>query len=469
MDIVNQVEQAVIDTRTFTLIGAADAPIKTTFKFDEISCEPTILDEWRVQINAKNIFEMHLFLEDELRFVLRLSKSVWSGRDMISGRRVELRPEAHHDRWEQIAKPSFIQRHMRNVSEEVNYKYIETMPQPLDASQFEYDITKQISHKSSAYADFRSAISIVACDRPSYFMQTIKSLSECTNIDNFPIFIFLDFPDAPNAASLQKEHMGLADYFLPKATIIRRRVNFGCGRNLIDARRQLFDKMGYDRVFVFEDDMVVSKSYLEFCMSMLDWAESNYSNVGAVQGWNMCQFSQKGKEKYLDHVYPSTLNWWGYLMTQKCWQSIKDYVYQFEKLFLRWKYSQRPHRSVLKWFQETLVVSDIHQNFYPVDAAYLDSVQKFLNSPPSGQDAATMIALHKKGYVRLVPFVNRSQYIGQQGIHMQPSWFARDGYDKVLLHEYATDRKIKSFTCGSRAEQDEKDKEIVPGVTYMKV
>ena len=154
-------------------------------------------------------------------------------------------------------------------------------------------------------------------------------------------------------------------------------------------------------------------------------------------------------------------------MTQRAWQAIKEFVYEFEELFLRWDYNMRPHRSVLKWFQEKSVEVTTQQNFYPVGTEYLGTIQKYINSPPSGQDAATMLGMYREGFVRLAPLVNRASYIGKTGIHMNPSWFSRDGYSKVFFKEYLLDKKLKSFVCSDYLEEDIELDEIVPGMQHI--
>ena len=465
---IELVSNEMANTRYFNLVGVTNAPIKLCFSEFKVDENELGISTWEISLSKNNTFQIILRSASAIDCTLTLSRGpVWSGRYTKTGNYVELRPLDNIENWNKFIKPSFLANKIKETNDPRTFKYIEDVPTPLDTSQFKFDITKQVSVDRVSYSNSRTAIAVIGADRPDYFKQTIKSLSECDGIERFPVFIFLDKSTSHDADRMQQEHVDIANYYLPQATLICRRVNFGCGRNIIDARRQLFDKMCYDRVFVFEDDMILSSGYLLFCIALLEWGEQNYGNIGAVQGWNKCMFSPQGKADYLDHVYPTATNWWGYLMTQRAWQSIREFVYEFERLFLRWNYNMRPHRSVLKWFQGKTKNPKTRQGFYPVGDPYIKAMEKYLNSPPSGQDAATMIGMHREGLARLAPFVNRSSYIGKLGIHMNPSWFSRDGYDKVFFEEYPSDKKIKSFVCGDYKEEDIETDEIVPGMQHI--
>ena len=464
---IELVANQVVSTQYFNLAGASDLPIKLSFLNTTVEANELGIVSWEVSLK-NNTFEITIASGSAIECILKLTKdAVWSGRWLQTGNPVELRPTTDFEQWAEFTKPSFLFNQLQQRVASSTFTYIEDMPAPLDNQQFKFDITKQVSSGKAGYAKSRTAIAVIGASRPDYFKQTVKSLSQCISIEQFPIFIFLDRPSAGDADGIQQEHVDISNYYLPQATLVCRDVTFGCGRNIIDARRQLFDKMSYERVFVFEDDMKVSSSYLLFCIALLEWGEQNYGNIGAVQGWNKCMFSPEGKKKYLDSIYPTATNWWGYLMTQRAWQSIKEFVYEFERLFLRWDYNMRPHRSILKWFQDKSDNPKTHQGFYPLGDEYVKAMGKYLNSPPSGQDAATMIGMHREGLVRLAPFVNRSSYIGKSGIHMNPSWFSRDGYDKVFFEEYPTDKKINSFVCGNYQEEDIEMDEIVPGMQHI--
>ncbi len=131
-----------------------------------------------------------------------------------------------------------------------------------------------------------------------------------------------------------EDHARVTLEHFPDAQVILRDANFGCGRNIIDARRHLFDILEYKQVFVIEDDMILSSSYLQYCLNLMMWANSNYSNIGVVQGWNKCFYSSAEKQKHLREVHPTVTNWWGYLMDSQCWNSIRDEIYEYEKQWL---------------------------------------------------------------------------------------------------------------------------------------
>ena len=288
----------------------------------------------------------------------------------------------------------------------------------------------------------KTAIAVIGYDRLDYFKTTVQSIARSNEATKFPIHVFLD--DSPNI----EEHIKITRRHLNGAFVHRQHGNIGCGRNLIRARRHLFDSAGYERVFVMEDDLVVTPSYFTLMSRLMDWTDSLYDNVGIVQGWsNLLIESNEKKEKAFD-VKETWRNLWGYLISKRCWDSIKNRLYDYEETYLsRGSYGRRPHRDIVRFFnlimsRERRVVGDQSRQYEPLD---LNDKKAFFVDCPSGQDAATSVMMWFEGWARLTTVVSRSKYIGAKGIHMNPEWYRKEKFDRYVLEEMEGDRTTHLF------------------------
>jgi len=361
------------------------------------------------------------------------SDGQWCGRDADGGRVHLTCISSRRDRWKQLASQRSFFQGVVVDPDEPNFRYREPLSNRFNWGSHAFHIQEEV--KGVRLPETQVAVAVVAHDRPIYFSQVIKALANNKRIRELPVFVFLDY--SPEIGKTDEQEK-LVREVLPGCVIVRRPVNFGCGRNIIDARRQLFDNLGYDRAFFFEDDMVPSSTYLTYCERLLDWAEENYTDVGAVQGWNQCVMSPGLKEKHLREVRGTFANWWGYLMSKKCWDTFSPLIYKYEELFLSAeRYNQRPHRSIIDWFhRKDEWRRDIPGQKFPVDKIWEAAWKRHFRNPATGQDAATEHLFHRAGWVRLAPTVNRGLYIGKQGIHMNPELFSRDGFDVMNLDEF---------------------------------
>ena len=104
------------------------------------------------------------------------------------------------------------------------------------------------------------------------------------------------------------EQVNLCRKLFPQSVVVKRPRNYGCGRSIIDARSQLFTNFGYEYVFMFEDDTVVSPYYIGMMQRLMKWSEDRFDNVGTVQGWSMSHASREDKLGELGSVYTTYNN-----------------------------------------------------------------------------------------------------------------------------------------------------------------
>jgi len=94
-------------------------------------------------------------------------------------------------------------------------------------------------------------------------------------------------------------------------------------------------------------------------------------------------------------------------------------------------------------------------------------LQGYFNSPPTGQDAATMVCFHAAGLRRLNTVVNRGEYVGKHGIHMNPRVYKQQGFPKMTHEVYDIDEMLDSFELHGKVEDPEPEEPVESPVEGM--
>lgn len=298
-----------------------------------------------------------------------------------------------------------------------------------------------------------AAVLIAAYNRPQYLKQVVKSIEKNQESTFLDFFFYLD----GGSGSTQKKNIEIINQSLiTNKYIINRPKNLGVGINIIDARRTLFDVYRYDRILVLEDDMVLSPYYIGLVFRLLDWAESHFDNIGVVQCWFPCTWERNKKIKHLQSVCVNFNHFWGYALSRKVWDCMKDLLYEYEERFLKdlQVYKQRDHEKIRKFFRE------IAQKTWPERGprkwpeeydrySYFKRNFKRKNIATS-QDVATGLALWSQGYRRVGTLVNRGLAIGKVGEHFTEAKFEKKGLNRVVLDTFEEDASISSFVPTDR-------------------
>jgi len=265
------VTQHLVETRLYQYVPSTSTPRTLELLEDHAfglgSNEE--LGSWQLRFNPNDsTAQLQIFdAENRLLAVMALDRQgVWRGRDRRTKGTILLRP---------MTKKNVLWPHMLNAREWFRYvkskgnesaegfSYQEQLPPQLDWSPFEFNLAENIDRER--LIDAKTAIALVAYDRPNYFYQMVQSLALNPEAKDLPVFVFLDRPREKKRLEVLQQQSEMAREAFPQCTIIKRPVNFGCGRNIIDVRRQMFDHMGYQRLFLMEDDLIVSPHYLGRC------------------------------------------------------------------------------------------------------------------------------------------------------------------------------------------------------------
>jgi hypothetical protein len=453
-------------------------PSSETSRLIEMYSDGSVLDprkkvsSWDVVLGGprKDTPTLRLHNDGEILVLMALtSQGTWQGRDRRGGGRCLIVPQPKDGltRWDIIANPYKYFSEFKPDDDEAEFRYQESLPVQIDWAPHEWDIRKLIKHPER-YARSDTAVCLLANDRPDYFKQVVQTLAKNPEIKaGMPVFAFLDLPLEQEFLNCQRVQTEILNELIPNAVVIWRKVNFGCGRNLIDARKQLFDHLGFEYVFMFEDDMIVSPDYMDTCIRLMRWCQRFYDNVGAVQAWNPCRHSTDWKLKASNLVRPTFENLWGYLMSKRAWDAIKAQMYTYTNLFLGGDYRLRPHKSIAHWFRlkTNRKQQRVGSTQFPLDVEFATNRQLYIDGPPTGQDAATALLLDCAGFVRVTTVVNRGMNIGKVGLHMTPTRWMQQGMDEIALDAVPTP---DTFEVQGQVETPKDAESPVEGFEYIR-
>jgi hypothetical protein len=301
-----------------------------------------------------------------------------------------------------------------------------------------------------------SAVGLIGYNRSAYFRPTLRSLLGNKRIADCDLWCFFDggpYSQQQEYRLILNEELSRSAHAPLAVHLVERTENWGCEKNTIDVWRVLFDQQEYERVFAFEDDMLVSAHYLTLTERLLDWAIDCFSDIGVAQAYNSCHLSEDEKVCRLDDVEVGNPNWWGYLMPRSTWHSIRETLYEYDEEFLTKGGDRRlDHKRIRNWAIAKLRVAlqavVLPANIFRGERRFprnWDYYGYFEGPFATGNDAITALAMTLAGLQKIYPTVNRSRPIGAAGLHCTREYFLAAGLDEIELHEFASDATRTAF------------------------
>lgn len=159
---------------------------------------------------------------------------------------------------------------------------------------------------------FHAPIVMISYNRPGFVRLSMNNMVLANGSADHDVFMFIDGPRNNEDKVKQDEIQAIASSYkkrLPKLTIIRRDSNYGCRRNIVEAISQIISK--YGKVIVIEDDVLVSRTFLDYMDKSLDFYEDDKLiwSINAYQSPNLRIPKDYPNDVYLD---PVNMCWgWG--------------------------------------------------------------------------------------------------------------------------------------------------------------
>ena len=194
----------------------------------------------------------------------------------------------------------------------------------------------------------KTAIFTASFNRPDLMEELLNGLAEnIEDLNGIDIYHYID----GGPRSKQDEIKNIIDKSgVPYTSIVQREENYGVGRNLIGARRDLFDVHGYERVILIEDDLIPGPNFVKTTLTLADWAR-DYDDIGMVQVWNLPK--QSVSEQDLDVVVPTHEHFYTYCIDVDVWEEIKHTLYEYERTYLEGvSYADKDWRGIRKRFMK---------------------------------------------------------------------------------------------------------------------
>ncbi len=260
----------------------------------------------------------------------------------------------------------------------------------------------------------------LAFDRADYTKETIGALEKCVDADDIDWFIFQDGIENPLSGKVYATEDDLNSV---------KKIIDTSSLNIVEFERsdwngsipqqkwkahQVFKK-GYDTIFFFEDDLLVSKYYLRLLKIMAHQFPDDlgflYSNTNS--GSDLRQLAYCGDARL-----------WGYYMNSHLYESIEDDYNNYYSEIQKLDYNSRELFKGVK-----------------------------INFPTRMHDVTITRLCKKYGAKKFMPYVTRATYIGKKGklAYRTDAFWERKKMDRQPKKiQYPKDATLESFNVGSQ-------------------
>ncbi len=172
---------------------------------------------------------------------------------------------------------------------------------------------------------------IPTLNRHEHFKRCVESLVACTYADKTDLFIALDYPlnnSHKYGYNVIKSYISSIRGF-KSINIFERETNYGARKNILDARKIIFEK--YDRLILSEDDNIFSPDFLYFVNKGLE-VYKDRKDIFSVTGY---QYPIKLPKRYKHDIYLyHGFSAWGYGVWRDRFEKLTWNIEEIQ-LFLR--------------------------------------------------------------------------------------------------------------------------------------
>jgi len=253
-------------------------------------------------------------------------------------------------------------------------------------------------------------IAILSFNRPHYLGEVLSSLvPQLSRKDK--VYLFQDGGWNPHSGTQKAPSSVIEECFrvfsktIPQGGIFASPVNLGCAGNFRRVEDYIFGELQAPHAVMLEDDMILSKDYLDVLEQLLQIALVKPS-IGYVTAYGDFWASleeQKNNEGQLRAMHEN----WGCAMTRASWLQQKPIREQYWKFVENCDYTLRDHDAIRK---------------FHADLGYKISI--------SGQDGSRWVACAEAKLARVTTKTCHARYIGRIGIHSDA-----DQYDKYKFKD----------------------------------
>ena len=170
------------------------------------------------------------------------------------------------------------------------------------------------------------AIVIFAFNRAGYLSKTLQNLVESKNLNEFDVYVHVDFPKSQFGAKQNQEVLDVITKFqsdLGYKKVEIRDVHLGLRKSVISFLSQV--ALSHRYVIVLEDDILVAEDFLDYQLNCLRKFEFE-GDIGSISGFRFEKFrSFRGGDLLLSRRH-SSWGWgtWGKVIQSVNWQVLEN-------------------------------------------------------------------------------------------------------------------------------------------------
>lgn len=117
---------------------------------------------------------------------------------------------------------------------------------------------------------------VVGYTKAATLKRVLENLARCDGIEDRDVFAYVDGPRSERDVVNRNKVLSVfndAKQYLRGLKIRERQTNYGCKENIVQAINETFD--AYDRIILVEDDVLVSRTFLAYMDSSLEFYEKD--------------------------------------------------------------------------------------------------------------------------------------------------------------------------------------------------
>jgi SAM-dependent methyltransferase len=245
-------------------------------------------------------------------------------------------------------------------------------------------------------------IAVISYNRPDLLERFLTSLKEQTvAVDPARVALFQDHGDPAEADCVTVFRAAF-----PEGEVFQSDTNLGVALNIDRAERHVFETLGADVAYFFEDDLILGPHYLEALGQLSDFALSE-ERVSYVAAYGQHRVDAAEQAERASEIVPMEHKW-GFALTRRQWERQKPIIEPYLEIIRQRPYRQRDNAAIKAFY---------HQLGYAKGG--------------TSQDGAKDVANAVLGTVKLMSLACFARYEGRDGLHMRPELFEELGYGKT--------------------------------------
>lgn len=258
-------------------------------------------------------------------------------------------------------------------------------------------------------------IAIIAFNRPDYLVPVLASLACQQEVAIGPIALFQDGMYNPYSEKsygedrVADEQITCFRYLFPQGVVFRAKHNKGPALMFAKAEQWVFERLGAEVGFFFEDDLVLAPYYLKTLENMLAATDERVSYVACYGPLWSCP------DAPANSFVPMHMNW-GFGLRRSQWLKSKSYVDAYLALLQDVDYRDRPQGRIMKLREDWGAPG-----------------------PYTTQDVIKTAVCVLTGGIKLNTRASLARYIGARGLHIDPPTYEAAGFAKVEPYPFVLD------------------------------